>query len=117
METIETDIPGKFDATEEAVLEYLYVHPGRVVGTEDLIREIKPDPGTTEQRQYTYDEIQGAIETLIADKIARGKRVSVSGRVSFEKLSLTRRGEVAAIRERKREKKLVVSISVIGRDK
>ena len=114
---IETDIPGKFNAAEEAILEYLYVHPAKTIGTKSLIRAFKPDLTTIKQQQRAYEEIQSAIETLIADELARGKRVSSSGRVCYEKLRLTQKGEVAAIKERKRERKFVVSIRRIGGEK
>jgi hypothetical protein len=114
---IETDIPGKFNAAEEAILEYLYVHPGKTIGTKSLIRAFKPHLTTIKQQQQAYEETQSSIETLIADELVRGKRVCSSGRVCFEKLRLTQKGEVAAIKERKRERKFVISIRDIGTKK
>jgi len=111
---IEFDIPGKFNAAEEAILEYLYAHPDEVIGTDSLSGALKPDRKTIEQQQQTYEEIQSGIETLIAAGLVRGKRVSNSGNVCFEKLRLNRKGEVAAIRERKRLNKIVVSFDRFG---
>jgi hypothetical protein len=111
---IEIDLPGKFNPEEEAILEYLYVNPAKTVGTRSLIKALKPEKSSAEQQQYTYEEIQSAIETLIAEELARGKRVAVAGRVCFEKLRLTQKGEVTAIKERKRAKKLVVTTQHIG---
>jgi hypothetical protein len=104
---MEIGIPGKFSPEEEAILDHLYNHPDEMIGTGTLIGTLKPDQEATEKRQQSYEEIQGAIETLVAQGLAKGKRVSISGRVCFEKLRLTPRGEVAAIKERKRVKKLV----------
>jgi hypothetical protein len=114
---IEMDIPGGLSQEEEAILDHLYNHPGEVIGTGSLMGTLKPDRDAPEKEQQAYEEIQGAIETSVAHGFAWGKRVSTSGRVCFDKLRLTRKGEVAAIRERKREKKLVFKIVDLGRDK
>jgi hypothetical protein len=116
-DSIEIKIPGEFNAAEEALLEYLYVHPAKTTGTRSLTRNLRADRSTTEQKQYTYEEILSAIETLIADRLAAGKRVSTSGRLSYEKIRLTTKGEAAAIKERKREKKIAIEIRDLGSDK
>jgi hypothetical protein len=110
--SIEFDNPGKFNATEEAILDYLYTHTdtAKSIGIDSLSKAPKPDRNTEGLRQQAYEEIQDGLETLALAGLISRKRVSNSGRVCFEKLRLTKAGEVAAIRERKRVKKFVVSV-------
>jgi len=74
-EHFEIDIPGKFSDSEEAILDYLYGHPDEKIGTKDLVRSLR-----AEQPQ-AYEEIRYGVETLIAAALARGKRISDSGRI------------------------------------
>jgi hypothetical protein len=111
VEKFESDIPGKFSPEEEAVLDYLYNHPDEAIVTKSLTEVLKPDRDTEEKQHQSYEEIQGAIEALIVSGLVKGKRGSSSGKIFFSKLRLTPKGEIAAINERKRPKKIVVKIS------
>jgi len=110
MEPTVVKVQGKFNETEEAILEFLYTHPNGW-GTYSLTRELRPEPKTglsEEQKLKAFDEIQHAIETLVAAKVAKGKRLrDASGRVYFEKLQLTANGEAEAIKQRRRVKQIV----------
>jgi hypothetical protein len=107
---IEFDILGKFSGTEEAILEYLFTHDDGPIGTSRLAGALKPDRTSAEQQQEACEEIQVGLETLDLAGLIRRRRVPRSGSVYFENIHLTRKGEVAAMRERKRVNKVVVSI-------
>src|ERR1035441_8278969 len=79
---------GKYSEIEEAILAYLYEHPGENIGTGSLMKMLRPDKGssdglwqTPEAQRQVYEEIQFGIETLIKDKLVKGKRGGTSGNV------------------------------------
>jgi hypothetical protein len=76
----------KYSETEQAILAYLFEYPGGNIGTYSLMKVLKADSNSTEggwqtpevQRQ-AYEEIEFGIETLIKDKLAKGKRATPAG--------------------------------------
>jgi len=99
--------PGKFSATEEAILAYLYTHPEEI-GAKGLARILKPE------EQESWKDIEEGIKTLIAAGLAKGKRVSDSQSVWHEKLCLTTKGEAEYIKQERRPKGLTVNIELVG---
>lgn len=97
-EHFDVNIPSKFSSTEEAILAYLYVHPCDNIGTGDLARILKSEQDATE----AFDQTQYGIETLVAERLVKGKRVSESGKVQYIELRLTTKGEEVAINEQRR---------------
>src|SRR5882724_6392934 len=61
--------PGKFSATEEAILTYLYTHPEEI-GAKGLARILKPE------EQESWKDIEEGIKTLIAAGLAKVSRLS-----------------------------------------
>ena len=108
MRRIEMDDTNKFSQMEEAILDYLYAHPDGEIGTPGLMRILKPEQDTDEQRQEAYKETQYAIETLLAAGLAKGERHSGYGDVYHSELRLTPKGEAEAIKQRRRPKKAIV---------
>jgi len=106
----EVNVPGKFSSTEEAILEYLYAHPGDNVVTADLMKVLKPDQHTVE----AFDEIQCGIETLVAARVVNGKRVSEAGKIQYTELRLTTKGQAEAIKQQRRTKSIKVRIRTMG---
>lgn len=109
-DNFEVNVPGKFTPTEEAVLEYLYGHPTESIGTADLARIVKSDQDAI----GPVNETQYAIETLVAARLVKGKRVSESGKIRFVGLRLTTKGEAEAIKQQRRTKSIKVNIRMIG---
>ncbi len=101
--------PGKFNATEEAILAYLYAHPEEI-GTKGLASILKLE------EQESWKDIEEGIKTLIAAGLIRGKRVSDPQCVWHEKLRLTTKGEVEAIKQERRPKGITVNIELVGGD-
>jgi hypothetical protein len=58
---------------------------------------IELDCKTDETENLAFEEIQDGVETLIASRLVKGKRVSQSGRIEFVQLRLTAKGEAEAI--------------------
>jgi hypothetical protein len=106
----EINVPGKFSPTEEAILEYLYAHPGDSVATADLVKVLKPEQNTIE----AFDEIQYGIETLVAARVVNGKRVSEAGTIQYTALRLTTKGQAEAIKQQRRTKSIKVSVTSSG---
>jgi hypothetical protein len=100
--------PGKFSATEEAILAHLYAHPEEI-GAKGLASILKPE------EQESWKDIEEGIKTLIAARLVRGKRVSDSQSVWHEKLHLTTKGEVEAIKQERRQG-ITLSIEFIDGD-
>ena len=73
------------------------------------MRILRPQQIEGEQDQQAYEEIQVAVEKLIAAKLITGKRVPESERVFFDKLHLTRKGEIEAIRRKDTPDYIVVN--------
>jgi hypothetical protein len=89
-------VHGKFGLTCKAILRCLYKRQDGTTGTKDLMKVLRP-----EQRQKAYEEIQTAVEKLLAAKLVTGKRAVEPGRVFFNKLCLTPKGEIEVIQQRK----------------
>lgn len=113
----EVDVPGKFSATEEAILEYFFEHPDENIGTAGLIKVLKLEQSTAGQEQQAYKEIQFGIESLVAARLVKGKRVSESGRVQYVQLRLTAKGEAEAIKQKRRLKKIIFDIPRPARER
>jgi hypothetical protein len=106
---IESIIPGDFGETEESILDYLYQHPGHGTGTAQLVKALKPQPDNEpETGKQAFQEIQKAVEALILARVVRGKRRAALGDVYFDDLVLTPKGELAAIKARRRLKKVLI---------
>lgn len=115
-EHFEMNIPGKFNPLEESILDYLYDHPDDEIGTESLAQALKPEQfaAGVGAEIAVCDEVQNGIETLIAANLVRGKRIAPLKVVEYSKLRLTPKGEAEAIKQRRRDKKLIVSVKNIG---
>ena len=112
------EIIGKFNTTEQAILDYLYCHPDKGIGTGSLMRALRPDQDAAEKQKQAYREIQGAIETLVGQGLAEERGVSASGEVYFDNLRLTTKGERVAIKKRKNgEDGISLEIVDLGTDK
>lgn len=96
----EVVIPGKFNARQESILDYLYAHPNLRIATHELAREL----------ELTFRDVQHEVETLVASQIVKGKRVASSGAIAFERIRLTARGEREAIKERRRVKRIIIDM-------
>jgi hypothetical protein len=101
-------IPGKFSATEEAILSCLYESCDEAVGTRELMKTLYPDQSTAEQQQQAYKETQRGIENLIVARLIEGPRAPESGIVYHVKLRLTTKGEAEAINGRNRLKVIIL---------
>ena len=99
--------PGKFNATEETILAYLYAHPEEI-GAKGLASILKPE------EQESWKDVEEGIKTLIAARLVRGRRVSDSQTVWHEKLRLTPKGEAEAIKQERRPKGITVNIELVG---
>jgi len=95
--------PGKFNATEEAILAYLYAH-SEEIGAKGLARILKE----------SWNDIEEGIKTLIAAGLVKGKRVSDSQGVWHEKLRLKTKGEAEAIKQERRPKGFTLNVEFIG---
>lgn len=110
------NVPGEFSELEEAILDLLYNNPNSNYGTGGLVRELRPEPPDgsdeqkAEQQKQAFHDVQYGIETLIVAKHLKGKRQrAFNGDVYFEELKLTPSGEAAAIKQKRRLKKIVIS--------
>jgi hypothetical protein len=112
----EIDLPGKYSAIEEAVLIYLYEHPGWDAGTANLVQILKPDLQFDELQQ-SWEEVQYGIETLVKDGLVSGNRYVQNGLLQYSKLNLSRQGEVEAITQKRRPTKLVHDVPRPDRSK
>jgi|SRR5713101_2369264 len=110
-------VPGKFSATEQAILSCLYERCDGADGTRELMKVLYPDQSTAEQQQQAYEETQRGIENLIVARLIRGKRVPESGNVYHHKLRLTAKGEEEAIKEKHRAKVIISHIPRPQRNK
>jgi hypothetical protein len=115
-------LPGKYSKLEEAVLLYLYDHPGWDASTFTLSKVLTGASQVTSQKPADVDatsvaNVQFAIETLIKDRLVSGDRQLATGKlVYFEKLKLTTKGESQAIEEKRRPRKLIHSIPMPDRN-
>jgi hypothetical protein len=105
----EIDLPGKYNAIEEAILIYLYEHPGWDAGTANLVQMLKPGLQSDELQQ-AWEDVQYGIETLVKDGLVSGNRYLQNGLLQYSKLNLSTKGEVEAITQKRRPKKLVHSV-------
>jgi hypothetical protein len=106
-------IAGKFGELEEAILKYLYDNPDAYIGTQSLVRELRPPQpeATDEQREEDFEAVQYAIETLLSSRLIKGKRVKRSGdKIQHTKLALTPKGEAEAIAQRRRVTKIILDV-------
>jgi hypothetical protein len=112
----EIDLPGKYSKLEEAVLLYLYDHPGWDASTFTLSKVLTGTSQATTEKPEDVDatgvaNVQFAIETLIKDRLVSGDRKLAAGElVYFERLKLTPKGESQAIEEKRRPTKLIHSV-------
>jgi hypothetical protein len=112
-------MPEKLDATEEAILRYLYDNPTpdgqeAYLDTFQLVNHVRPEPANgfnEEQQKENFKQTQHAIETLIESKFVKGTRLrsgGPGGSVYFAHLELTTSGEAEAIRQKRKVKEVVV---------
>ena len=101
----------KFSETEKLILESLYANPDSKLGTADLMKVVKPEQSTEEQQQQAYKETQYAIETLVAENLAKGKLHAGFGDVCYAELRLTAKGEAEAINQRRLNTTPVLTIT------
>jgi hypothetical protein len=99
---------GKYSELEEAILAHLFDNPGGNIGTYSLMKSLRPDKDspdglwkTPEVERGAYEEVQYGIETLIKDKLAKGKRDGIPGSIAYSQLKLTPNGEVEAIAQKR----------------
>jgi hypothetical protein len=105
----DTIAPSKFSPAVEAILIHLYENPQGDTGTASLVEMLNLKQSEAQQ-QFSFDDIQEAIEDLIFEDRVRGKRLRESGRVQHVKLRLTPKGEKVAIAERRRARGTRVNI-------
>jgi hypothetical protein len=86
---------GNYSEVEEAILDYLFNNPAATTGTYSLMKALKPDKDspdgswtTPAAQQKAYEEIEFGIETLIKDKLAKGKRGGTPGNIEYNQLQL-----------------------------
>jgi hypothetical protein len=105
----EIDLPEKYSEIEEAILIYLYEHPGWDAGTANLVQILKLGLESDELRQ-ALEDVQYGIETLVKNGLVRGHRYVQNGLLQYSKLKLSSKGEVEAITQKRRPTKLVHSV-------
>lgn len=101
-----TNVSAQLGETEEAVLIYLYEHPTPHMDTPTLARELKGYSYATDESKVrkAVDEVQTAVETLIMEKLVKGKRERSPDAVYHSHLELTSNGEAEAIKTKRRFK-------------
>jgi hypothetical protein len=102
----EIAIPGKYSDIEETILIYMYEHPWEL-GTSSLVLALRPGLQGEEQRK-AWEEIQYGIETLVENRLAKGKRLLLNNLIQFSSLVLTPKGEAEAITVKRRLKTVVL---------
>jgi hypothetical protein len=106
----EIDLPGKSSAIEEAILIYMYEHPLEI-GTANLVQVLRPGlPLESDETRQAWEDVQYGIETLVKDRLVRGTRQLHRNLVQYSNLTLTADGEVEAITQKRRAKKLAHSV-------
>ena len=108
---IDTDTPLR------RILEYLYCHPGKEESTNSLIAVLHPEVSTSElgafqNEQFAawLEEAQTKLESLLLDRLVKGKRALQNGIVIHTELELTAKGEEEAIRSRREPKKIILDL-------
>jgi hypothetical protein len=115
----EIAIPGKYTEIEEAILIWLYEHPGLDASTDTFTRMFNPGLNMFEPSQELREALgktQFAIETLVEHRLVRGERFE-RGMVLFLKLRLTPKGEAEAITQKRRPKTLIHNVPRPDRSK
>jgi hypothetical protein len=115
----EVTLPGKYPETEEAILIWLYEHPGHDASTDTFTRLFSPDlkmHEASEGLREALEKTQSAIETLVEQRLVARDRF-LQGIVKFSKLRLTDRGEAEAIRQKRRPRKLIHDVPRPDRSK
>jgi hypothetical protein len=64
-----------------------------------------------QKAKKAFEEVQFAVETLRMENLVRGKRLRAnSGDIYYSELKLTPSGEAAAIKQKRRVKKLIIDV-------
>jgi hypothetical protein len=108
-------VPPGFDWNEGRILDAMYEVANGTYDSYTLAQNINPSiqSGTPEALK-AFIESRGATEQLIVRGFVRGERDSGADGVYFKKLSLTPKGERAAIQHRKESQDLKSALPDIG---
>lgn len=108
---INLETPGRL------ILNHLYEHPDQPTGTGDLLEVLRPEIKNAamgaispEKLSEMAEETQREVESLILDRLVRGRRTLQFGRVRHANLQLTSKGEVEAIRKKRTPKRLILDL-------
>jgi hypothetical protein len=92
-----------FKGKESAVLIELYEEPNASYSTYTLTQKLNPTiPMSTPEYESAFNNTREAIEELVVQSLAQGKRLKGANGVYFDELKLTSKGEKAAIEEKRR---------------
>jgi len=99
------------------IFEYLYCHPGTTSSTNSLIPVLHPEIteselGSTKGEQLAawLEEAQNELETLLLERLIKGKRALQDSSVIHTELELTVKGEEEAIRSRREPKRIILDL-------
>jgi hypothetical protein len=108
-------IPGKFSDKEEAILLWLYEHPGQDANTVNLTQFLNPGlniAAKSPELRPAIENTQYAIETLVEHRLVDGDRYRSGDMVMFNGLRLTRKGESEAITTKRRLKQILLEHNI-----
>jgi len=95
----------KYSELEQKIISYLYERPGANPSTWIVIGAFHPEKArlqaSNSERKELFEKFQYAVETLIQDKLAKGKRSVTGGDLQYMSLALTAKGEAEAIKQKR----------------
>lgn len=101
-----------FNDKESAALIALYEEPHLTHSTYSLTQKLNPTtPMSTPEYEAAFNNTRHAIEELVLQGLAQGKRMKGANGVYFDELKLTSKGERAAIQEKRRIAELERALS------
>jgi hypothetical protein len=101
-----------FKGKESAALIELYEEPNASYSTYTLTQRLNPTtPISTPEYEAAFNNTRDAIEELVFQGLAQGKRLKGANGVYFDELELTSKGERAAIEEKRRRAGLEKALS------
>jgi hypothetical protein len=101
-----------FNDKESAALIALYEEPHLTHSTYSLTQKLNPTTQhSTPEYEAAFNNTRDAIEELVLQGLAQGKRSKGANGVYFDDLKLTSKGERAAIQEKRRIVELEKALS------
>ena len=101
-----------FKGKESAALIALYEEADASYSTYALTQRLNPTtPMSTPEYETAFNNTRDAIEELVFQGLAQGKRLKGANGVYFDELKLTSKGERAAIQEKRRIPELEKALS------